>query len=268
MAQKMAQAHLQKQLKDLLRHPVGGVKVEPVEGNLMKWDVWLLGPDQTPYEGGCFRAQFTFPDEFPMKPPALKFISDFWHPNVYPDGNVCISILHAPGTDQQNSLETAQMRWTPVQSLEKVLLSVLSMIADPDPSEAGAPANVDALVQWRKGRPQYIEKCRALVQKANTALPKDFVPPQKEDVKPVAEPEFTLHDDDDEDMDIEDDDDDVSEDDSIGDCGGGAKSSNYEAEIAQLEAMGIAGDREHLLQCLRKYSGDIERVVEQLAGEA
>jgi ubiquitin-protein ligase len=47
---------------------------------------------------------------------------------VYPDGNVCISILHTPG-DDPTMYEQASERWSPVQSVEKVILSVVSMLA-------------------------------------------------------------------------------------------------------------------------------------------
>ena len=42
-------------------------------------------------EGGFFKALMTFPKDYPNSPPTLKIVSDFWHPNVYPDGRVCIS---------------------------------------------------------------------------------------------------------------------------------------------------------------------------------
>ena len=48
--------------------------------------------------------------------------------SVYPDGRVCISILHSPGDDPLG-YETAAERWSPVQSIEKILLSVVSMLA-------------------------------------------------------------------------------------------------------------------------------------------
>ena len=41
----------------------------------------------------------TFPDDYPNNPPKMIFKTPMWHPNIYPDGNVCISILHAPGFD-------------------------------------------------------------------------------------------------------------------------------------------------------------------------
>ena len=238
----MAKAHLSKQLNDLMRHPIAGFKVEPCEGNLFKWDVWLLGPKDTAYETGIFRAQLNFTDEFPMKPPEMKFVSEFWHPNVYSNGTVCISILHPPGTDEMNSSETAQMRWTPVQSLEKVLLSVISMIADPDPTESGAPANVDALVEWRKNRDAYTKRVRKLVEKANAQLPSDFEPPLEEDKRPspaLKEVDTApMYDDDDEDYD-EDSDDEMEESEDQGGGGGGGQ---YSAELQQLREMGIPNE--------------------------
>eukprot|EP01061_Rhynchopus_euleeides_P047002 TRINITY_DN9194_c0_g1_i1.p1 TRINITY_DN9194_c0_g1~~TRINITY_DN9194_c0_g1_i1.p1 ORF type:complete len:256 (+),score=88.59 TRINITY_DN9194_c0_g1_i1:43-810(+) len=255
----MAKAHLSKQLNDLMRHPVAGFKVEPADGNLFRWDVWILGPKDTAYENGTFRAQLAFTDEFPMKPPEMKFISEFWHPNVYNNGTVCISILHPPGTDDMNSSETAQMRWTPVQSLEKVLLSVISMIADPDPAESGAPANVDALVEWRKNRDAYVKRVRLLVGKANAQLPEDFEPPLAEDKRPsqaLKEVEAgPMYDDDD----YEDDSDDDEEEDS-------QEQGQYSAELQQLKAMGIPNEDQHL-EVLIKCKGNLEKALDLLAQE-
>lgn len=47
---------------------------------------------------------------------------------VFADGRVCISILHAPGDDPMG-YELSAERWSPVQSVEKILLSVVSMLA-------------------------------------------------------------------------------------------------------------------------------------------
>ena len=63
-------------------------------------------------------------------------------PSVYPDGKVCISILHPPGNDP-NQYESAAERWSPVQTVEKILLSVLSMLSEPN---VESPANIDAAV--------------------------------------------------------------------------------------------------------------------------
>lgn len=58
----------------------------------------------------------------------MRFTCDFFHPNVYANGTVCISILHPPG-DDPNMYESSSERWSPVQSVEKILLSVVSMLA-------------------------------------------------------------------------------------------------------------------------------------------
>jgi ubiquitin-conjugating enzyme E2 G1 len=48
-----------------------------------------------------------------------------FHPNVYPDGKVCISILHPPEEDKYG-YESAAERWSPVQTPETILISVVS----------------------------------------------------------------------------------------------------------------------------------------------
>lgn len=72
---------------------------------------------------------------------------------MYGDGRVCISILHPPG-DDPNQYELSSERWSPVQSIEKILLSVISMLASPNP-ESGA--NIDACKTFR-GNPQEYER--------------------------------------------------------------------------------------------------------------
>lgn len=72
----------------------------------------------------------------------MRFSCRLFHPNIYPDGRVCISILHPPGEDP-NMYESSSERWSPVQSVEKILLSVVSMLAEPN-DESGA--NIDASV--------------------------------------------------------------------------------------------------------------------------
>ena len=113
-------------------------------------------------EGGIFIARLDFPFDFPNSPPKMRFTSAIWHPNVYPDGRVCISILHPPGTDVFNAEETAEERWRPILSVEAVLLSVMSMLADPNPS---SPANIDAAVMFRKDPAAYKKRCKECVRR-------------------------------------------------------------------------------------------------------
>ncbi len=65
-----------------------------------------------------------------------------YHPNVYVDGTVCISILHAPGEDKWG-YEKASERWLPIHTVETILISVISMLSSPNDE---SPANLDAAV--------------------------------------------------------------------------------------------------------------------------
>jgi len=103
-----------------------------------------------------------FPSDYPLNPPKMKFTSEMWHPNIYLDGNVCISILHAPGEDP-NHYEKPEERWSPVQSVEKILLSVISMLAEPNDE---SPANIDASKQWRDDRVGYEKRVDLTIRKS------------------------------------------------------------------------------------------------------
>lgn len=77
-------------------------------------------------------------------PPTMYFKSAMWHPNVYEDGKVCISILHNPGEDE-NAYESADERWRPILGVEAIIMSVISMLASPNDE---SPANIDAAVSF------------------------------------------------------------------------------------------------------------------------
>jgi ubiquitin-conjugating enzyme E2 G1 len=119
--------------------------VEISDTNILVWNVIVFGPQDTIYENGMFRAILTFPKEYPNKPPVMQFITKIIHPNIYKDGKVCISILHE-GKDEYN-YEQASERWNPSQGVSSILLSVISMLADPNDE---SPANIDAAKLYRE----------------------------------------------------------------------------------------------------------------------
>lgn len=127
-----------------------------------KIKIMARGPPGTCYEGGLFPAVLHFPRDYPLAPPTMRFTSPLFHPNIYPDGRVCISILHPPG-DDPNMYESSSERWSPVQSVEKILLSVVSMLAEPN-DESGA--NIDACKLWRSDRPKFNEIARENVRQS------------------------------------------------------------------------------------------------------
>lgn len=154
---------LMKQLKDLNKNPVEGFSAGLVdESNPFEWEIMIIGPPDTIYEGGFFNAVMKFPKTYPNEPPVLRFTSDFWHPNVYADGRVCISILHPPGEDSYG-YEQASERWLPIHTVESILLSVISMLSSPN---ADSPANIDAAKEFRDDYATFKKKVGRCVRKS------------------------------------------------------------------------------------------------------
>uniref|UniRef100_A0A2L2YIS9 Ubiquitin-conjugating enzyme E2 R2 n=1 Tax=Parasteatoda tepidariorum TaxID=114398 RepID=A0A2L2YIS9_PARTP len=135
------------EFKSLQEEPVEGFRVKLAnDDNLMEWEVALFGPPETLYEGGYFKAHVKFPHDYPYSPPSVRFLSKVWHPNVYENGDLCISILHPPVDDPQSG-ELPCERWNPTQNVRTVLLSVISLLNEPN---TFSPANVDASVMYRR----------------------------------------------------------------------------------------------------------------------
>ncbi|KAK0201012.1 ubiquitin-conjugating enzyme [Desarmillaria ectypa] len=156
---------LRRQLNELTKHPVEGFSAGLVDDdNMFEWEIMVIGPADTIYEGGFFKAQLTFPPEYPLLPPKMRFVTPMWHPNIYPDGGVCISILHNPGEDQYG-YEDAGERWMPVHTVETILVSVISLLSSDTPN-LDSPANVDAAKEVRTDPEGYRKKVRRLVRRS------------------------------------------------------------------------------------------------------
>ena len=132
------------------------------DSDLFLWNILFEGPEDTLYEGGYFKAQMKFPQDYPNNPPEMVFKSKMWHPNIYDDGKVCISILHAPGEDEMSG-ESAEERWRPILGAESILISVISMLNDPN---IDSPANIDASVMFRDDYETYKKTVRTLAAKS------------------------------------------------------------------------------------------------------
>ena len=160
---------------------IPGISCGLVNNNVFEWEVMLMLPDESGglYGGGCFRSLLHFPSEYPHMPPKMKFVTPIWHPNsesffrvcsflsvtdclvlVYESGEVCISILHPPEEDKYG-YESAAERWSPVQTPETILLSVISMLSSPNDE---SPANIEAGKQWREDPPAFKKKVRKCVR--------------------------------------------------------------------------------------------------------
>jgi len=141
---------------------IPGISCGLVGNSVFEWEVMLMLSDEQDslYGGGIFKARLKFPPQYPHQPPKLKFETPIFHPNVYPSGEVCISILHPP-EDDQYGYESASERWSPVQTPETILLSVISMLSSPNDE---SPANIEAGKMWREDRKEFKKRVRRCVR--------------------------------------------------------------------------------------------------------
>mgnify|MGYP006083080973 CR=1 FL=1 len=156
---------IKKNLEIFNRDPINGISLSPKEDNFYEWEIIIQAPEDTLYEDGIFKAKLTFPLNFPFKPPTFIFKTQIYHPNIYHNGKVCISILHE-GKDEYG-YESESERWRPVHTVNSIILSILSLLSSPNDE---SPANLDAAKDWRdhvnKVNNNFINKVNECVKKS------------------------------------------------------------------------------------------------------
>jgi len=128
---------IQKELRDLESNPIEGITAEPVGDDLFHWSGSVRGPSNTPYEGGTFYIDITFPDDYPDHGPAIIFTTRIYHPNVNEKGGVCLDIF--------------KDKWTPEISLSVALQSVYSLLGEPNPYDPFAPEIAKNYIEDKDG---------------------------------------------------------------------------------------------------------------------
>ena len=111
--------------------------------NIFHWVATISGPTASPYEGGVFQLTIRFPANYPYKPPKIKFDTKIYHPNISSGGDICLDIL--------------KEQWSPALTISKVLLSVCSLLNDPNPDDPLMPEIADL---YKNNKEKYIEEAR------------------------------------------------------------------------------------------------------------
>ncbi|KAL9596432.1 MAG: hypothetical protein Q9219_005816 [cf. Caloplaca sp. 3 TL-2023] len=124
--------------------------------DLKNWECGVPGRDKTLWEGGLFKLTVSFPDEYPTKPPKCKFVPPLFHPNVYPSGTVCLSILNE------------EEGWKPAITIKQILLGIQDLLNDPNPE---SPAQAEAYNLFKKDRHAYDKKIKQIVKENPTPHP-------------------------------------------------------------------------------------------------
>ncbi|XP_050651048.1 ubiquitin-conjugating enzyme E2 D2 isoform X1 [Macaca thibetana thibetana] len=89
------------------------------------WQATIMGPNDSPYQGGVFFLTIHFPTDYPFKPPKVAFTTRIYHPNINSNGSICLDILRS--------------QWSPALTISKVLLSICSLLCDPNPDDPLVP---------------------------------------------------------------------------------------------------------------------------------
>lgn len=115
---------------EIIEDPPENVSAGPIHmNNFTVWEATIMGPSNSPYLGGIFKLDIHFPSDYPFKPPHIKFKTPIYHPNINKNGDIC--------------LDTVTTNWSPVMNISKVLLSICSLLTDPNPDDPLEPEIAD-----------------------------------------------------------------------------------------------------------------------------
>jgi ubiquitin-conjugating enzyme E2 D/E len=117
----MATKRIQRELQELKSDPPSNCSAGPEGDDIYNWKATIMGPPDSPYQGGVFFLNIKFPVDYPFKSPKINFITKVFHPNISPEGSICLDIL--------------KESWSPALTISKVLLSISSLLTDPNPND-------------------------------------------------------------------------------------------------------------------------------------
>eukprot|EP00071_Canis_lupus_P048682 XP_022282239.1 ubiquitin-conjugating enzyme E2 N-like [Canis lupus familiaris] len=153
-----------KETQCLLAEPEPGIKAEPDESNARiprYFHVVTAGPQDSPFEGGTFfffffgffffffeggtfKLELFFPEEYPVAAATVRFMTKIYHPNVGKSGRICLDIL--------------KDKRSPALQVRTVLLSIQALLSVPNPDD---PLAKDVAEEWKTSEAQAVETARA-----------------------------------------------------------------------------------------------------------
>jgi len=129
---------IKKELENIQKDPPLNCSVGLENDDIFKCTATITGPSESPYAGGIFHLNIIFPQNYPFKPPKITFATKVYHPNINSSGGICLDVLK----DQ----------WSPALTIDKVLLSICSLLTNPNPDD---PLVTDIANQYKTNRVAY-----------------------------------------------------------------------------------------------------------------
>ncbi|KAH9619583.1 hypothetical protein KSS87_008265 [Heliosperma pusillum] len=124
-----------------------GISASPSEENMRYFNVMILGPSQSPYEGGVFKLELFLPEEYPMAAPKVRFLTKIYHPNIDKLGRICLDIL--------------KDKWSPALQIRTVLLSIQALLSAPNPDD---PLSENVAKHWKTDEAEAVETAKEWTQ--------------------------------------------------------------------------------------------------------
>mmetsp|Transcript_28795 Transcript_28795/g.72489 ORF Transcript_28795/g.72489 Transcript_28795/m.72489 type:complete len:146 (+) Transcript_28795:76-513(+) len=126
-------ARIKKETERMIEKPDPGISATPHANNLRYFNVVICGPQDSAYENGKYKLELFLPEDYPMAPPKVRFLTKIYHPNVDRIGRICLDIL--------------KDKWSPALQIRTVLLSIQALMSAPNPDD---PLNNEAADQWKR----------------------------------------------------------------------------------------------------------------------
>jgi len=137
-----------KELEELTKTPLENASIKPSEDNIRHIFITLFGPTGTPYEGGLFKLELFLPQNYPMDPPKVRFLTKIYHPNIDKLGRICLDIL--------------KDKWTPALQIRTVIISISCLLESPNPDD---PLDQEVSSEWKKNPKKAMSIAREYTQK-------------------------------------------------------------------------------------------------------
>lgn len=144
-ANTIQQKRLQRELEMVANNKIAGTIAFPVSEDLREWTACIRGPEDTPYSEGNFELSILFSESYPFDPPKITFNTRIFHPNISPDGKICVDIL--------------KDNWTPSLTILKVILSILSLLSSPNEKDPLVPEVAKIFIRDRNEFDRLAREC-------------------------------------------------------------------------------------------------------------
>jgi len=122
-----------KETERLSREPVDGIDAKPSPDNARHFRVVMDGPMDSAFLGGHFELELFLPEDYPMAPPKVRFLTKIYHPNIDKLGRICLDIL--------------KDKWSPALQVRTVLLSIQALLSAPNPDD---PLDNGVADHWKR----------------------------------------------------------------------------------------------------------------------